>query len=384
MIRSKRGMVYLCRSTLLSGVLLVGQFAVAQCPGVRPRFAWASDGSSIVFTDQTDAFITERVWHFGDGDSANNDASVTHVYDTAAISTVSLTVVSLGCSFTISAPVVHGGVNDACTSQLSSQFTTEQVGNNHLVFSDQSQGDGSFLFYFWTFGDDSARFDQNTEHFYVSPGAYDVSHSIATVDSLFQTACVAGSAQRVFVDGNTSTCDSSLFLDLTIGEGMNPAPLDAQVVLFDQNLSVLDWMCDYGDGTSSVGTSFDNFHFYTYPGDYQMCVQVTATDQTTSDTCYARACATLAPPVVSISERSPAVELRARPVPFKDELWLEGPAVTRGTFWRIIDAVGKEVLSGAVQHNGTDRLDTDILPSGVYTLMLDAPQHRNTLRLSKQ
>jgi PKD repeat protein len=367
----------------LASMLTLVVAVEGQCPGVRPAFSWASSGSSIAFTDQTEAqtYISGRQWQFGDG-STSDALAVTHTYDTAAASTVTLNVFSEGCEFSTSALVVHAGANDACNSQITSAFSYEASGNNHLVFTDQSQGNGSFLFYLWTFGDDSVSSDQDTGHFYVLPGAYDVSHSIATVDSLFQTACVAGSAQKVFVDGNTSTCDSSLFLNLDVGEGLNPAPLNAEVVLFNEDLTILDWYWDYGDATAYWGASLD--HYYVYPGEYQLCVQVTAFDSVAGDSCFARTCATLVSAAVSVVEQAAPADLRAWPIPLTDELWLAGNAVRRGARWRLLDALGREALTGVVAHDGQDRIGTTPLQPGVYTLVLADRAMTRSLRLLKQ
>lgn len=367
---------------MLTMALLATLFTAAQCPGIRPAFSWTSNGNSIVFSDETQSssYITGRQWQFGDGDMADAVAT-THIYDTAAAHTVVLTIYSEGCSFSTSGLVVHGGVNDLCSSQISSSFLFETAGNNHMVFTDQSQGDGSFLLYLWTFGDDSASFDQSDEHFYIEPGAYDVSHSIGTVDSLFQTACVAGRAERIYVDGNTSTCDSSLFLELNVNEGLNPAPFDAQAVLLNGDLEITGWSWDYGDATAYVGTSAE--HYYNYPGEYQLCVQVDATDTTTGDTCFARACATLAPAVVGVGETLRAPDLHAWPVPFSDEVWISSDVPLLGQRWRLLDALGREVMAGTFVTQGPQYIVTGRLPPGVYSLMLWNGATARSLRLLK-
>jgi hypothetical protein len=367
----------------LVALLPLGLGAAGQCPGIKPAFTWANNGSSIVFTDLTVGDIADRTWVFGDGDTAYNaDAVKTHVYDTAAVDTVTLAVNSYGCEFSVSALVVHAGQYDACVSQLNSSFAVAPSGNNNMVYTDQSQGDGSFLLYLWTFGDDSISIDTSVEHFYVWPGAYDVSHSIGTLDTLFQTACVAGSAQRVFVDGNSSTCDSSLFLALDLGDGSSLQPFEAQIAVFDESLSIQEIIWDFGDGTGYVGTSSE--HHYLYEGEYQVCVQVNAFDSTTMQACIARACDTAIPQVVSVDESTAPADLRAWPVPFRDEFWLGGTSVRRGAPWRILDAMGREILSGAVQHDGSEHLDTGALPSGLYSLVISDGPRARTLRLSKE
>ena len=373
------------RTMALLPALGIAAIALGQCPSVRPRFSWASNDSAIVFTDQTGAFATERIWEFGDGNTAS-DPVVTHGYAFAGDDTVRLTLVVGGCTFSVGGRVVHPGVNDDCGSQLSSSFNTEQIGNNHIQFNDDSQGDGSFLFHLWTFGDDSISVNPSTPHFYIFPGDYDVSHSIGTVDSQFQTACVAGSARKVFVNGNTSTCDSSLFLGLTAYANGPYVTLNADAVLFNADLVITSWEWDYGDGTpvdQSVLPLAE--HYYPYGGEVQICLQVWTTDTTDGDSCFARNCITVSmDQQIGMAEAHAEPTLIARPVPFQEELWLEGKAVRKGTPWRMLDATGRVATQGTFAQEGAARIDAGALPSGIYTVLIPVDGGFRSVRSLKQ
>jgi hypothetical protein len=355
------------------------------CPGIKPTFHWANEGSAIVFTDLTEGDISYRLWEFGDGDSSN-DQSVAHLYDFADVDTVRLTVWSYGCSFEVAGIVGHGGEDDACDSQVASHFTAEPAWNNTMLFVDQSQGDGSPLLYFWAYGDDSISFLPVDTHFYALPGAYDVTHSITTLDSLFQTACVAGCVQRVFVDGNTSTCDSSVFLDLSVTLENNVLTAEATTVLFDTQLVQNGFWWDYGDNSEDVSSNPGMEHLYPYWGEYQVCVEAQFTDQFAPDTtCYARACSTvIAPPTVGVQEMSGKDTLRAWPIPCTDKVRIEGTQLARGGAWRILDALGRELRSGAFAHDAVADLDLTGLPEGLLMLMVPGAVHVSSLRLLKQ
>ena len=386
MMHRADGMNMRVRGILSASTMAFVVAVAAQCPGVRPKFSWASNGSTIEFVDQTDAYVTNRLWQFGDGDTSA-EAFAPHEYAFAGDDTVHLSVTVGGCSFSVSGRVVHPGVNDNCFSQITSAFTAEQTGNNQMHFTDLSQGDGSFLLSLWTFGDESLSSASDTvNHFYALPRAYDVSHSIGTVDSLFQTACVAGSAERVYVDGNTSTCDSSLFLNLVIETEGNLVYCNAEAVLFNADLAITSWVWDYGDGTPEDWTGVPLAqHYYGFGGDVQICVELRTTDTTNGDTCFARNCVSVSmPALVGVDELPDRGALRAHPVPFTEEIWIDGDAVQRGAQWRMIDALGREAGGGIVAQNGTDRLALGTLPSGVYTLVIAHDQRVRTLRLSKQ
>ena len=370
------------RGTLLTVAQICVLLVAAQCPGLKPRFEWASNGPSIVFTDVTPEWqITERLWEFGDGDTAS-DATVTHTYALAGADTVRLTVYSLGCPYQVEAFVFHGGQSDACYSQVASHFTTEQPSNNAITATDASQGDGSPLLYFWNFGDDSVSIDPTVTHFYALPGAYDVTHSITTLDS--QTVCFAGSVQRVFVDGNTSTCDSSVFFDLSGALSGNTITLNANTIALDEGFVFMSWSWDYGDQSADISFAPDIEHLYTYPGEYQACVTVHVADTANNDSCWARACSTLVTETVGILEEDVTVLSRARPIPCDEELWIEGPILRSGTRVFLIDALGREVLTRTVETVGPVRLDTRALPSGFYTAIITHDGRTNSLRLLKQ
>lgn len=374
-------------SKWVRGVLLASAhgcvlLAHAQCPGLKPRFEWTSNGSSMVFTDLTPEWqVTARLWEFGDGDTAS-DVTATHSYALAGADMVRLTVHSLGCPYQSEAFVFHGGPSDSCYSQISSTFATTQISNNALAVTDASQGDGSPLLYFWNFGDDSISLDTSLTHFYALPGAYDVTHSITTLDS--QTVCFAGSAQRVFVDGNTSTCDSSVFFDLSGAFAGNTISLNANTIALDEGLVFLQWEWDYGDQSADVSVAPGIEHIYTYPGEYQVCVTVHVADTASNDSCWARACSTLTTEAVGVQEEDASSLLRARPVPCNDELWIEGPMLRAGARVLLMDALGREVLARTVQTSGTIRLETRALPSGFYTAVIQHDRRTNSLRLLKQ
>lgn len=360
------------RAALLAVAQCLALLGAAQCPGFRPVFSWASDGSAIAFTDETQAVIgasiAEHHWHFGDGDSATG-AFATHVYDSAGADTVRLTILAEGCSFTVSALVAHAGDTETCTSAISSGFSVSALGNNHLALTDQSQSDAPFVLYLWTFGDGNTSLDQHTEHFWTLPGAYDVSHSIGALNDQLQTTCVAGRAERLFVDGNTSTCDSSLFFGLSASVQDGQAVLNADAIPLNEDIILLDWTWDYGDASGDLSAIPNAEHGYAYGGEYQVCVDVRAARPSMADTCWARACgAIFLTMAVGVEEATGPPSLHAAPVPFADELRLTGDAVRYGTAWIMRDALGRVVLSGRFANDGAAAISTGPLPGGLYVL----------------
>jgi PKD domain len=204
------------RSPLLISAFGLAHVISAQCPGVLPAFSWHSNGNAVVFQDQTTLVWDSIIWDLGDGTELNSESSVSHIYDVAAVDTVRLTVKKSGCTFVTMGLVAHGGDTEVCNDAITSDFSYGQTGNNEVAFSDQSDAAGANVISYWNFGDGSADLTLSPTHFYLYPGAYDVSHSIVTVDQQFTTACTAGQARKLLVRGNTSTCGTSVFLNLSV------------------------------------------------------------------------------------------------------------------------------------------------------------------------
>lgn len=375
------------RAALLCAALVIAMASVAQCPGIRPVFSWASNGAGVVFTDLTEhpgVNITERHWVIGGVDTAQL-ITTTHVFDSAGVDSVHLIMMAEGCYYSVSALVGHAGDTETCTSSISSTFSYVETGNNQLALTDQSTSDAPVLLYLWAFGDGNTSFDQHTEHFWPMPGAYDVSHSIAGLNDQLQTTCVAGRAEHVFVDGNASTCDTSLFLALDAEVNGPLVTLNAQQVLFNPDLTITGWQWDYGDGSPIDITSTSSAeHYYPYGGVVQICLRVTASDSL-GNTCFARACTTVSMlEAVGLNGTAMPAELHAHPVPCDDDLWVEGEAVRAGRSWHIVDALGREAATGTFTLDDPERIDVHLLPVGLYTLTIRTEQGLRSIRVLKQ
>jgi hypothetical protein len=86
-------------------------------------------------------------------------------------------------------------------------------------------------------------------------------------------------------------------------------------------------------------------------------------------------------PLTGMPELGGQADLSAWPVPAHDELFLRGDVVRPGTMVRVLDVMGRAVLSGQLQSN---RLDVSQLPTAVYTLEALQGGIRSTTRFTKQ
>ncbi|MBL7986172.1 MAG: hypothetical protein JNM91_14290 [Flavobacteriales bacterium] len=382
-------MITLPHRQLAIVALLAWLSGQAQCPGILPTFTWRTTGTSIAFTDETsvqDVGIDSWVWDFGDGSPSGSGPSTSHAYELAAIDTVRLTINSVGCSFTTSAVVAHGGAAETCTLSIAGDFTAESVSNNVVAFQDQSDTAGSPVFHFWSFADGALDLVPDPVHFFSQPGIYDVTHSIVTLDSQFQTACTAGRVQKLAVDGNASSCDTSVFLNLTVVPFGNQVYLTADVVVFDQNVTITGLNWDYGDGLEDVLASPDAAHFYPYGGTYQVCVDVSAQQMEPLQACSARACETIDLFILAGIAAADETDgdVHCVPNPCGDGFSAIGPAVQVGTRWQVFDAAGLLHAEGLCERNGEHRFDTSDWPPGIWSIRLVDRGASRAFRVMKQ
>lgn len=342
----------------------------SQCPPVVPAFSWHSDADGVLFVDQTASPFEspqDHVWDFGDGNGGAGYAAG-HVYQNAGLDTVTLSFTAGGCAYSIAGTVAHGMVGDTCTLALAGDFSASPGNNNELYFTQTATaGIQGFL---WSFGDGSLDiFSVYPSHIYAFPGAYDVTYAVAMEDTFQGTGCVAGTVRRVFVDGNSSTCDSSLFanMDYTYDNGYATLLGTTQLLNADLALLSIDW--DYGDGSSDPSSLPVTVHQYAYPGEYQVCMTVLAQHLSTGDTCEARICRTLVPLLVGEVERFSGLDRFAFPNPFGDHLRIDLPSGEQAE-WRLSDLAGRGILGGTWLPSGSATIATDGLPAGGYIVVV--------------
>lgn len=354
---------------------LLAADATAQCGGVRPAFEWHTEGGVMYFTDVTDhAFqLPDSItWTSISGDHAAG-TDIFFEYQTAGIDTVTLSVWRNACATATTAVVPHGGQADHCLSPVYGTFFSASTGNNAVAFYDASSTGGQQVVEFWDFGDGLIDLSTDPSHFYLYPGAYDVSHSISTVDS--STLCLAGRGEHVYVDGNTSTCDTSLFLSMSANSLGGPTSFEAAIVVFNPALEITNSVWAFGDGQVDVSSGPNTIHSYSEFGEYQACVTVNAFNTQTQQACFALACETVETAVVGMPEQAVLVPMRAWPMPFADELNVDGPAVLDGAQWSLYDALGRELAQGRVEGTSGLHIRTVAIHAGTYVLMVRSKAH---------
>jgi len=135
----------------------------------------------------------------------------------------------------------------------------------------------------------------------------------------------------------------------------------------------ISYLWNFGDGTTS--TQAYPFHQYATPGNYIICLTITAgsctstyCDSTSQHKTSAMSSLTVMAGTTGVQESSSAGSIKAFPNPMTDELILETPSnTTTGMRYTLFDAVGRMVLAGNIEDTHT-RLGSATLPQGFYFL----------------
>jgi PKD repeat protein len=127
----------------------------------------------VQFTDASTGSISTWSWNFGDG-TTSTVQNPPHIYSTAGIYTVNLTVTGPGGSATKAAAITV----TAPPPPVATFSATPTTGHAPLlvIFTDASTG--SVSTWSWNFGDGTTSSAQNPQHIYSTPGIYTVSLTV--------------------------------------------------------------------------------------------------------------------------------------------------------------------------------------------------------------
>lgn len=213
------------------------------------------DGSQ---SKDSDGFITEYLWEFGDGNRAKG-VKTAHAYKKAGRYQVTLTVVdNSGTSSNTASNTLTVIVNSRPVSVAGND---EVITRSEFQFdgTSSSDPDGKVLKYFWEFGDGKTSTEAAPKHFYEKPGVYKV---------------------RLTVTDDTKTINNSSVSEFELVVNAKPVAdagpdllgAPGQVLRFDGSRSydsdgtISDFKWEFGDGTSANGAVTE--HVYSAPGIY--------------------------------------------------------------------------------------------------------------------
>lgn len=214
---------------------------------------------AVQFTDASSGEITSWQWDFGDGTSGSTQADPSHIYTSAGVYTVELTVSGPGGSDTLTKTdyiTVNSGTGDV-TANFSGTPTS---GAPPLVVNFTDQSVGSISLRVWDFGDGGFSTAQNPSHTYTTAGVYTV------------TLAVSGAAgSDTITKANYITVNAPTTADFSGTPTSGAPPLS--VSFTDQstgNITLRVW--DFGDGGYS--TQENPNHTYNNAGVYTVTLTV--------------------------------------------------------------------------------------------------------------
>ena len=196
-------------------------------------------GSSIDFTDESDASTTDWSWNFGDGSTSSTQNS-SHSYSADGTYTVTLTTINSvnGCNNTYSEEV-----EILPLPEPSFTFDTESgCAPLDVDFTNTSNGSGTFE---WDFGDGSTFSGENPPaHTYTSNGTFPVTlvqtNANGCIDSITQSINVS----PITADFEADVEEGCETLDVTLTD-LSDSP--------NSNDPITDWEWDFGNGSTFNG-----------------------------------------------------------------------------------------------------------------------------------
>lgn len=235
------------------------------------------DFYTIHFVDASQGNPDNWYWDFGDS-TFSNEQNPVHIYSTQGEYLVSLTISSDSCSSTIQQIVFVGDSVGDCQAMF---FAYPQDGDSlnflTMQFVDMSIGANGLppQSWYWDFGDSTFSYEQNPVHTYAQPGFYNVCLTISSdsAGNCEDTYCTevevidwGAGCQAMFFYYPDDSLNIALTYQFEDESGGNPD----------------SWYWDFGDGTYS--TEQNPVHTFDATGEYQVCLTISNTQDSCSDT----------------------------------------------------------------------------------------------------
>ena len=223
----------------------------------------------------------EYLWHFGDG-TTSDDLAPTHTYPEPGSYVVCLTVYwGDDCVDEYCQTLFVQGGNTPCDSLFTATFQWfDQFGTVSFYAVSTPPASG----YIWYFGDGTMGDGANTQHLYAEPGEYHVCLAAWHWNQNTLDTCWAEHCEWIVISGEGGPCDSleALFVWEPVGQGV----FQFQDASFTNGQGV-SYFWSFGDGSFSDGA--DPAHTFPEPGQFQVCLTITALnspDSCSSTTCH--------------------------------------------------------------------------------------------------
>jgi len=280
-----------------------------------------------------------------------------------------------------------------CDSSYNLSFTYVVYGQDSVVFTNTSTGNGFYALYF---GDGNYQWNwaqsSSITHVYAAPGAYNVCLN----DTLNNLSCM----------GQNAYCDSVVIVDTTSGSPCNASfypyvdPVQTNTVYLIENSTGnnLAYFWDFDDGNTS--TQQYPTHVYTSFGTYNLCLTVSDTVSSCQDT-Y---CMTLTIdsvqkvffeytvivvpgiPLGIEQEDASLPEIIVYPNPATSKVNVELTGYGSSATLTLFNVVGQVLTSETISLDpgkSIVKLDLRSYPDGLYFIQVNSAKSKEIIRISK-
>ena len=201
-----------CTSTDCDTITISGGGCSVTANGIDTAGSW------FFWANATGAAPFTYYWDFGDGNTSTQ-ANPSHVYAQAGTYQACVTITDANqCTSTSCTTITVGGGGGGCSASFT--LSTDSLGNNLLVSSTSSSGQGS-ISYLWTMGDGSSYTQQNPpQHTYAQAGSYMICLTISEIVNN-QVVCTDTYCDTISVGGGSSL---NIFFSSSIQTGLFEAP----------------------------------------------------------------------------------------------------------------------------------------------------------------
>jgi hypothetical protein len=320
-----------------------------------------------------------NIWSWYDGNAGQDWGSVFyHTFPEPGEHLVCLSVFALdqitqqSCT-TVTCQFVEALQDPSCAG-LEPDFTISDVAGQTLTFSTLSVFGDSIVGLEWHFGDGGMAEGPSATHTFAGSGPYRICLRVTGVPP---EECSAEVCKWLYLGPG----------DLPCAEVLTPGFVLLQ---FENIVGVLDsshttgmsrslsW--DFGDGTTAEGRLA--VHNYVQPQEANVCLTVRTWGPLVNDTCQAIACESV-PLATGMQPAGTATPIRAWPVPFAEQFFLEG--LHHGP-WEaeLIDMLGRVVLKRRLAPDALRTIAAGHLPASPYVLRLRQGGESHVLRVLKE
>lgn len=343
--------------------------ACTYTPGVT--YTVGAGGNVTFSTDASGTSLTSIDWSFGDGGTANVNPTAHNYMNGTYNPSLQLQYSNGMCAIPI--PIAAITItNHPCLANAAFTYTTAAGGA--VFFSASTPADTSLSFY-WYFGDGVSSNVASPTHIYGNGG----NHQVQLTLTKHFPFCKDSSILNVNV--TTVPCTANSNFNLTPSGNPHNYIITPS---YPYNVTQASW--NWGDGQVSSGTSIYASHTYSAPGNYNICLTVTTSCNSTSSTCVNQylSKSTATAQLVYVSVQAPTIvlgvqEQMARTVSFNlypnptvdGIITIQLDAISEIKRLSVFDFLGKEVYElKTPEPFEKQSLDLSDLSNGIYFVRL--------------